>query len=307
MKIVEKDHLLPASSDTANLPADVIATGADSAVSNKNDYLQSFDQNWNPQLGYPNYKIARTFYFGGMKKELRVPISMPNRVIIEPNPPRQGFSHLTWNTLNEYYLQKCMKKKEYNEILVECMKIAFKVYAINREENRFLKNTVFMKLSNFVWFFCILSVFILILSELDEEFNSTTQKVVEVMFTASILMVFIMSIVNFLQSPPLNIFINYEKFLRQQLRKYFQKLNPQYAQEGKDIKFDIAQNDTLWLEISIPKHLQVPFSEREIARQIEYLDQRAKEEDGDQYTPTQLYQVVSNQQEADDYNRAKKE
>ena len=299
--------MLPASSDTANLPADVIATGADSAVSNKNDYLQSFDQNWNPQLGYPNYKIARTFYFGGMKKELRVPISMPNRVIIEPNPPRQGFSHLTWNTLNEYYLQKCMKKKEYNEILVECMKIAFKVYAINREENRFLKNTVFMKLSNFVWFFCILSVFILILSELDEEFNSTTQKVVEVMFTASILMVFIMSIVNFLQSPPLNIFINYEKFLRQQLRKYFQKLNPQYAQEGKDIKFDIAQNDTLWLEISIPKHLQVPFSEREIARQIEYLDQRAKEEDGDQYTPTQLYQVVSNQQEADDYNRAKKE
>jgi hypothetical protein len=46
-------------------------------------------------------------------------------------------------------------------MLIECKKIAFKVYAINREENRFLKDTFLMKLSKFVWVFSIISVIIL--------------------------------------------------------------------------------------------------------------------------------------------------
>ena len=72
------------------------------------DAKLAFDASWDPLLGYPNLKIERTFYFGGMKKQLKVPLSTPNRVIIEPNPPRQGYSHLTWNTLNSYYLQKAL-------------------------------------------------------------------------------------------------------------------------------------------------------------------------------------------------------
>ena len=76
---------------------------------------------------------------------------MPDRVIVEPNPPRQGYSHLTWNGLNEYYLQKAMDKDEYVKILQQCKKIAFQVYAINREENRFLQDSIFAKLSNVVW------------------------------------------------------------------------------------------------------------------------------------------------------------
>lgn len=56
----------------------------------------------------PNLKIDRTFYFGGIQRQLKIPLSMPHRVIIEPNPPRQGYSHLTWDTLNGYYLQKVM-------------------------------------------------------------------------------------------------------------------------------------------------------------------------------------------------------
>lgn len=65
-----------------------MAVGNGISASDKNDYQKGFDQNWNPALGFPNYKISRTFFFGGMKKELKIPISMPNRVIIEPNPPR---------------------------------------------------------------------------------------------------------------------------------------------------------------------------------------------------------------------------
>ena len=46
-------------------------------------------------------------------------------------------------------------------MLIECKKITFKVYAINREENRFLKDSFLIKLANFVWVFCIVAVIIL--------------------------------------------------------------------------------------------------------------------------------------------------
>lgn len=131
-----------------------------------------------------------------MKKELKIPISMPNRIIIEPNPPRQGYSHLTWNTLNQYYLQKCMTQKQYEEILIECKKIAFKVYAINREENKFLKNTLFMKLSNLVWLFCVVSVMILFAGEVTG--THISDLIIQILFCVSIGLVFIMSIFNFL-------------------------------------------------------------------------------------------------------------
>lgn len=39
-----------------------------------------------------------------MQKQIFIPLSTPERVIIEPNPPRQGFSNGTWKGLNEYYL-----------------------------------------------------------------------------------------------------------------------------------------------------------------------------------------------------------
>ena len=112
IKLVEKDFREKCAGMSV-LPKDVVATGAPSTPAEKNDLIQCFDQNWNPSLGYPNFKVRRSYYFGGMKKKLKIPLSMPNRVIIEPNPPRQGYSHLTWNTLNEYYLQQCMTQDHY--------------------------------------------------------------------------------------------------------------------------------------------------------------------------------------------------
>ena len=56
--------------------------------SHKSDQELCFDQNWDRSYGYPYYKVYRHYYFGGMKKELPIPISTPNRIIIEPNCPR---------------------------------------------------------------------------------------------------------------------------------------------------------------------------------------------------------------------------
>ena len=55
-------------------------------------------------------------------------------------------------------------------MLIECKNIAFKVYTVNREENRFLKNTVLMKLSNFIWLYCLIAV-ILLFCQKDEDFD----------------------------------------------------------------------------------------------------------------------------------------
>jgi len=49
---------------------------------------KSYDWNRKPQWTCPDFKFGRQFYFGGMRKPLKVPISNPYRVIVEPNPPR---------------------------------------------------------------------------------------------------------------------------------------------------------------------------------------------------------------------------
>ena len=65
-----------------------------------------------------------------------------------------------------------MTRTEYNEILVEIKKEAFRVYAINREENRFIQNTFFDKFSKFVWVVCIFTIFWMFFQEVvDEPFS----------------------------------------------------------------------------------------------------------------------------------------
>ena len=71
---------------------------------------------------------------------------MPHRVILEANPPRQGFLKNTWDHLNEYMLEHIMTEGEYLEIIECCRKIVFNVYTSNREESNFIEG------SRFEWF-----------------------------------------------------------------------------------------------------------------------------------------------------------
>ena len=99
-------------------------------------------------------------------------------------------------------------------MLIECKKITFRVYAINREENRFLKDSFLLKLAHFVWVFCIVSVIILF-SQADAEFTKQKQSMIMLIFSINIFLVFLVSVLNYIKKPPQNIYINYEKFLRQ--------------------------------------------------------------------------------------------
>ena len=98
-------------------------------------------------------------------------------------------------------------------MLIECKKIAFKVYAINREENKFLKDSFLLKLANFVWIFCIISVIILFWQS-DSEFDKRKQHMIQILFSVNIALIFLVSVLNYIKKPPQNIYINYEKFLR---------------------------------------------------------------------------------------------
>ena len=59
-----------------------------------------------------------------------------------------------------------------------------------------------------------MSVVILFISEADAMLGDNAQVLVEIVFCISIGLVFIVSIMNFIQYPPPNIFVNYEKLLK---------------------------------------------------------------------------------------------
>jgi hypothetical protein len=61
-----------------------------------------------------------------------------------------------------------------------------------------------------------------------------------------------MSMMNYLQSPPANIFLKYEKFLRIKLTEIFDELNLKYKKLN-GIEFKVSENDVVWIEIFIPK------------------------------------------------------
>lgn len=53
----------------------------------------------------------------------------------------------------------------------------------------------------------------------------------------------------------------------------------------------MAENDVLWLEIFIPKSMQMPYSEFQIKRHIELLDKKAKQESPEEPELTKLFLV----------------
>lgn len=79
-------------------------------------------------------KFDRLFSFGGVRKMIKMPVSMPHRVIIEPNMPRQGYSHMTWDSLNGYYLENIITRSQYTEFLNDCAKLAYQVYSKSRNK-----------------------------------------------------------------------------------------------------------------------------------------------------------------------------
>ena len=151
--------------------------------------------------------MARVYYYGGMRKKIFVPLSTPDRAVIEANQVRQGYSHLTWNTLNSYYLQKCVSKEQYLEIVSNCKKIAFDVYAQNRQENDYLKDDAQYKISVFVWAICFLAAILLFLEELDlMQFNEKNLLIVRWIIVGCLILNFLMSLVNYGTLPKDEIF-----------------------------------------------------------------------------------------------------
>lgn len=155
----------------------------------------ALDYNYRRDPSQTYFKIQRTYYFGGMQKQIFIPLSTPDRVIIEPNPPRQGFSNSTWKGLNEYYLQKVLKKEEYLDILNVCKRIGFNVYTIYREESRFLKNSFFDKFCKFVWTVCSVTIAYMLVQEVKDEPDDIL--ITYILVSISLALVLVTSIYNY--------------------------------------------------------------------------------------------------------------
>lgn len=187
-----------------------------------------------------------------------------------------------------------MTKDEYFNMLSVLKSIGFKVYSIYREESRFLENTYFDKLTKVVWAICIGVMAYLLISEIKDEQDSVWISVGLVSLCIGLIM--IISIFNFFQTPNSNIFINYEEFMHQSVQKYFGELN---ATNKVGLRFTVSNNDINWIEISVPKNLQMPFSELQIKKHLELLKQ--KPTDGKQNSP-KLVAVVETAEEAEALN-----
>lgn len=115
-----------------------------------------------------------------------------------------------------------------------------------------------------------------------------------ILVSISLALVLVTSIYNFFQTPNSNIFINYEEFMHQSLQKYFGELN---STNKNGLRFTVSSNDINWIEVSIPKNLQMPFSEYQVKRHLDILHKKALEE-GLEDTH-KLVAVVETQEEAD--------
>ena len=193
-----------------------------------------------------------------------------------------------------------MTKEEYFDVLNEFRIIAKIVYKQNREEINHLENTFMRKYSMFVWFFSGLTVLVMFVSEAEILVsNYTCQKLVEFMLIACCCLIIIGNIINKYSQPPKGLFTNIETMFRSKADTLLKQINFKF--ETKGIRFNISNNDIMWIEIFIPKHLQMPFSPYQIQRQAKSESNKLKSLMANT-TAGKMVLCVDTQREADRIN-----
>ena len=108
-----------------------------------------------------------------------------------------------------------------------------------------------------------------------------------------IIYVLIMSIYNYILTPPKRIFINYEQHLRAILTEYFKQKNEECKNK---LVFSVSENpnNALWIEIHImDRDLRMPFDEKQIEKHVEHLQKVSDEENKDlEREKIHLHQIV---------------
>lgn len=188
-----------------------------------------------------------------------------------------------------------MTKDEYTSMLSVLKSIGFKVYSIYREESRFLENTFFDKLTKVVWVLCICVIIYLLVDEMRDQPDSIWISIG--LISVCIVLIMAISFFNFFQTPNSNIFINYEDFMHQSIQKYFGELN---ATNKNHLKFTVSPNDINWIEITVPKNLQMPFSENEIKKHFDFIKKKNKDKMSKE--EPKLVAVVETAEEAEALN-----
>ena len=167
-----------------------------------------------------------------------------------------------------------MNKEQYLEIVNNCKKIAFDVYAQNRQENDYLKDDAQYKISVLVWAICFLAAVFLFVEELDlVQFSEKHLLIIRWIIVGCLILNFLMSLVNYGTLPKDEIFQRYDELMRIRLNTYFKQLN-QTFQDKCSFKVSENKNNALWIEVLIPRAKQMSFKESEMQKHVEYLNER---------------------------------
>ena len=127
-------------------------------------------------------------------------------------------------------------------------------------------------------------------TSIESDLNDTMFIAAESLLGLTLILIFVLSIYNLKLQPPNKIFVTYESYLREEMEKYFNTLNKDLDDK---LLFEISHNpvNALWIEIQIlDKTLQMPYSDYEIQKHMNYLNRKAEaDEDTD---PITLFQYV---------------
>jgi hypothetical protein len=186
-----------------------------------------------------------TFSRGGHQKEVFVPKSADNMVIVASNMKGTGFMRNTW-WVNRPYIGGVLKMKEFNGIIDTCSQIVAKVYSHNRKKDvEGINQGVLLALGlSTALLFCFF--FLMYYGIRDDNENARIAGFF--MLAISVFITLVIGIVNFFQKPEK--YTSYKDMVRKTLNAFFERLNKKYNSRG--LEFEVKENH-YWIQVNINK------------------------------------------------------
>ena len=198
-----------------------------------------------------------TFIRGGQPKEIYVPLSDENCVVIPSNMKGTGFLKNLYK-LNKPYLGGLINRQDFDNIIEGSAKITAMVYSHNRKKDVEGIPSYVMVSLGFSTILLLCFIFLLYYGIRDEDSNTC----IAGFFTlgVSVFITMVIGVVNFFSRP--DKYTPFKEMVRKALLKYFVQCNKEYVSRG--LEFDVRDNH-YWIEIKINRNKAETFR-----RQIHY-------------------------------------
>jgi hypothetical protein len=184
-----------------------------------------------------------TFFRGGQPKEVYVPLSDENVVIIPSNIKGTGFLRNMYKQ-NRKFLGGLIQRTDFDQIIEGCGKITALVYSHNRKKDVEGISTHIIISLGFSTILMICFIFLLYYGIRDEDESMRISGFF--LLGVSVFITTVIGVVNFFARP--DKYTPFKEMVRKALLKYFVQVNKEYASHG--LEWDVRDNH-FWIEIKI--------------------------------------------------------